>query len=108
MNVDAIQSANVVRVVGDQGYAAPFSGLQLNQSAHSKDFARTTNTALDARNPADHCTTRRRRGRSSQPLAGLLMQRARRRGVYSHHTPRPQIDSPSLFRRRAHARWSAL
>ena len=39
MNVDAIQSANVVRVVGDQGYAALFSDLQLNQSAHSKDFA---------------------------------------------------------------------
>ena len=50
MNVDAIQSANVVRVVGDQGYAALFSDLQLNQSAHSRDFARTTNTALDARN----------------------------------------------------------
>ena len=49
INVDAIQSANVVRVVGDQGYAALFSDLQLNQSAHSRDFARTTNTALDAR-----------------------------------------------------------
>ena len=49
MNVDAIQSANVVRVVGDQGYAALFADLQLNQSAHSKDFDRTSNTALDAR-----------------------------------------------------------
>ena len=49
MNVEAIQSANVVRVVGDQGYAALFSDLQLNQSAHSKDFDRTSNTALDAR-----------------------------------------------------------
>ena len=49
MNVDAIQSANVVRVVGDQGYAALFADLQLNQSSHSRDFDRTTNTALDAR-----------------------------------------------------------
>ena len=49
MNVDAIQSANVVRVVGDQGYAALFADLQLNQSTHSRDFDRTTNTALDAR-----------------------------------------------------------
>ena len=49
MNVDAIQSANVVRVVGDQGYAALFADLQLNQSTHSKDFDRTTNTAPNAR-----------------------------------------------------------
>ena len=37
-------------LIRDQGYAALFSDLQLNQSAHSRDFARTTNTALDARN----------------------------------------------------------
>ena len=43
---------------------------------------------------ANHCATRRRRGRSSQPLAGLPMQRARRRGVDNHHTPRPQINKP--------------
>ena len=49
MNVDAIQSANVVRVVGDQGYAALFADLQLNQSAHSRDFNRTSNTAQDTR-----------------------------------------------------------
>ena len=48
--------------------------------------------------------TRRRSGRSSQPLAGLPMQRARRRGVDNHHTPRPQINKPeslSTSRRRA-------
>ena len=53
---------------------------------------------------ANHCTTRRRRGRSSQPLAGLPMQRARRRGVDSHRTPRPQINKPeslSTSRKRA-------
>ena len=49
MNVDAIQSANVVRVVGDQGYAALFADLQLNQSAHARDFNRTSNTAQDTR-----------------------------------------------------------
>ena len=147
MNVDAIQSANVVRVVGDQGYAALFSDLQLNQSAHSRDFARTTNTALDARSrqltPAEPISPtappplrQPLRAQPQQPtyvgpparlqqlpstvrpgdavvvpaslVAGLLMQRARRRRVDSHHTPRPQIDSPSLFRCRADARWSAL
>ena len=47
MNVDAIQSANVVRVVGDQGYAALFADLQLNQSSHSRDFERASHTTVD-------------------------------------------------------------
>ena len=49
MNVDAIQPANVVRVVGDQGYAALFADLRLNRSAHARDFDRTSNTAQDTR-----------------------------------------------------------
>ena len=49
MNVDAIQSANVVRVVGDQGYAALFADLQLNHSSHSREFERASSTALDTR-----------------------------------------------------------
>ena len=47
MNIDAIQSANVVRVVGDQGYAALFADLSLNRTAHLRDFERASNTALD-------------------------------------------------------------
>ena len=47
MNVDAIQSANVVRVVGDQGYAALFADLSLNHASHSKEFEQTAGTALN-------------------------------------------------------------
>lgn len=54
MNVDAIQSANVVRVVGDQGYAALFADLQLNHASHSRDFDRTFSASLDTR--ARHLT----------------------------------------------------
>ena len=49
MNVDAIQSANVVRVVGDQGYAALFADLQLNAPNHAREFANTSAAALDNR-----------------------------------------------------------
>ena len=45
MNVDAIQSANVVRVVGDQSYSALFADLQLNKPAHARDFDRASDTA---------------------------------------------------------------
>ena len=47
MNVDAIQSANVVRVVGDQGYAALFADLSLNTGAHLRDFEQASRAALD-------------------------------------------------------------
>ena len=70
MNVDAIQSANLVRVVGDQGYAALFADLRLNRSAHARDFDRTSNTAQDTR----------RRGRPNRPLAGLPCRELRGAG----------------------------
>ena len=47
MNVDAIQSANVVQVVGDQGYAALFNDLSLNTRAHLRDFEQASRAALD-------------------------------------------------------------
>ena len=67
MNVDAIQSANVVRVVGDQGYAALFADLQLNQSAHSRDFNRTC-----------HPTPRKTRALASSRRRSLPRPRHRR------------------------------
>ena len=48
MNVDAIQSANVVSVVGDQGYAALFADLHLNHTSHSREFDRTFSASRDA------------------------------------------------------------
>ena len=57
MNVDAIQSANVVRVVGDQGYAALFADLQLNQTSHSRDFERTsTDASARQLTPVEPCS----------------------------------------------------
>ena len=147
MNVDAIQSANVVRVVGDQGYAALFSDFQLNQSAHSKDFARTTNTALDAHTrqltPAEPASPS-----APPPLRRPLRTQPQQPTYVGPPAPLQQLPatvrpgdavvvpaslwpaysckelggagwtttilrvhrstSPSLFRRRAHARWSAL
>ena len=58
--------------------------------------------------PSGHSKDGRRGGRSSQPMAGLLLQRARRRGVDGHHNPRPQIRGPRLLQRRAHPRRSSL
>ena len=46
---------------------------------------------------AGHHAARRRRGRPSRPLAGLLLQRARRRRVGSHDTPCPRIDCRVSF-----------
>ena len=48
MNVDAIQSANVVRVVGDQGYAALFADVQLNHTAHTQDLSRGAGAATSS------------------------------------------------------------
>ena len=80
MNVDAIQPANLVRM-------ALFADPRLDRSAHARDFNRTSNTAQDTR----------RRGRPSRPLAGLLLQRARRRRMGGHDTQCPRIDCRVSF-----------
>ena len=78
MNVDAIQSANVVRVVGDQGYAALFADLQLNQTAHSREFEQTSSAALDTR--ARQLTPTEGRSPTAPPVP---------------KRPRPQRQQPS-------------
>ena len=57
MHTDAIQSANVVRVVGDQGYAALFADLQLNHAEHTRDFGQAAGAAASAQAPAEEASS---------------------------------------------------
>ena len=73
-------------------------------AAASSAAATRTASAANVRRPtsapattAGHYAAKRRRGRPSRPLAGLLLQRARRRRVGGHDTPCPRIDCRVSF-----------
>ena len=86
-------------------HGAAASSAAATRTASAANIRRPTSAPATA---AGHHAARRRRGRPSRPLAGLLLQRARRRRVGSHDTPCPRIDCPRLLRCRTDARWSAL
>ena len=86
-------------------HGAAAASAAATRAASAANFRWPTGTPATT---ARHHAARRRGGCPSWPLAGLLLQRARRRGVGSHDTPCPRLNCPRLLRCRADARWSAL
>ena len=73
MKVDAVQSANVVRTVGDQGYAALFSDMHINPN-----HARELQTAQrDATNPFARQWVAERMGSTGDAATGQTHTRQR-------------------------------
>ena len=87
MNVDAIQSTNVVRVVGDQGYASLFADIQLNSTSHSRDFSRAASATSGGAHP-------RAPAEEARPTTPVASKRPRARA--------PSAKPPKAPARRAH------
>ena len=88
-----------------RAYGTATAGAAIARAASATDLRRA------ARSPSAttrHHATRRRRGRPGQPMASLHLQRARRRRMDSHRSPRPYVNCPRFLRYRTDARWSAL